>query len=385
MPGCTSDGYPILPQSPDWLQLRTRLIQAMFGQPHLPNQTRPNKVSTFTYMHQFPDCLYSVWGNGSKDACKKAVNVTELTWTMDAEVNSSYTLHMHSKVYITFNTSGIAPNYWIDQAEQPSEPAGPRQGTTLVVFHNGHGTTKGCPTFGDTDGVADWLNQMGFDVAMVMMPFHDCNNQPSGPHDHAWFKAFQDDGKPWVRFFLEPAINTINYAKVVMGYEKIVMMGLSGGGWSTTLVAAIDPRIVLSMPVAGSIPCDFRHTSWDFEQFCDDDWARVGNYTALYVLAALEADRASLQMLHEADPCCFHGCGRHKRISEYNEYVRSQAKGQFQTLVTEGNLHQVNPREKTTAAWLIEKVHRRQDITAADLNSPFSILSTASSDPGVII
>merc|ERR1712032_821911 len=353
-------------------------IQAMFGVPHLPNKTHPSKVSTFTAMHQFPDCLYSVWGNGSKEACEKPVDVTELTWTMDARVNASYTLTMQSKVFITFNTSGYAPNNWINGAEQPPDPAKPRQGRTLVVFHNGHGTSKGCPTFGDTDGVADWLNQMGFDVAMVMMPFKDCNYQPTGPQRHSWFKAFQDEGKAWIRFFLEPAVNTINYAKSVMGYEEIVMMGLSGGGWSTTLVAAIDPRITLSMPVAGSIPCDFRHTSWDFEQFCDDDWARIGNYTALYVLAALEPGRASLQMLHEADPCCFHGCGRHARIHEYNDYVRSQVKGHFRTLVTEGNLHQVNPREKTTAGWLIEKVNRNQIITSSDLDSPFSILSAAS-------
>eukprot|EP01051_Picozoa_sp_SAG22_P019665 SAG22_NODE_3704_length_1566_cov_1.912065_2_plen_119_part_00 len=70
-----------------------------------------------------------------------------------------------------------------------------------------------------------------------------------------------------MRFFLEPIILTINYATEVLGYEKIVMMGLSGGGWSTTIAAAVDPRIDLSMPTAGSIPCEFKHTSWDYEQW----------------------------------------------------------------------------------------------------------------------
>ena len=31
------------------------------------------------------------------------------------------------------------------------------------------------------------------------------------------------------------------------------MIGLSGGGWSTTVAAALDPRIGLSLPVAGSV------------------------------------------------------------------------------------------------------------------------------------
>ena len=36
------------------------------------------------------------------------------------------------------------------------------------------------------------------------------------------------------------------------------MLGLSGGGWSTTLASAVDPRIQLSFPTAGSIPFDLK-------------------------------------------------------------------------------------------------------------------------------
>ena len=43
--------------------------------------------------------------------------------------------------------------------------------------------------------------------------------------------------------------------------------------------------------MAGSIPCDFSHTGWDYEQFCDHPWAEVANYSSLYVLTALEPDR----------------------------------------------------------------------------------------------
>ena len=31
-------------------------------------------------------------------------------------------------------------------------------------------------------------------------------------------------------------------------------------------LAALDPRVALSFPIAGSIPLDFHHISWDFEQ-----------------------------------------------------------------------------------------------------------------------
>jgi dienelactone hydrolase len=56
-----------------------------------------------------------------------------------------------------------------------------------------------------------------------------------------------------MKFFVEPVILAINYAKT-LGYKRIVMVGLSGGGWTTTVAAAIDPRIDLSIPVAGSLP-----------------------------------------------------------------------------------------------------------------------------------
>jgi hypothetical protein len=44
----------------------------------------------------------------------------------------------------------------------------------------------------------------------------------------------------------------------------------------------------------------------------------------MYVMAALEPGRTSVQIIHEHDPCCFHGFGRHERIIAYNEWVATQ-------------------------------------------------------------
>ena len=61
-----------------------------------------------------------------------------------------------------------------------------------------------------------------------------------------------------LRYFLEPAVLTANYA-FANGYEKVSMAGLSGGGWSTTFASAIDKRISASFPIAGSVPCAMRN------------------------------------------------------------------------------------------------------------------------------
>ncbi|CAL1161374.1 unnamed protein product, partial [Cladocopium goreaui] len=277
--GCSPQGYKLLPKNPDWIDIRKRLVQEMFGQDQLPSDERPQRLTTFTAKHRFPDCLSSIWGAAQSSACEKPVPIMELLWEMPAALNATFSKTITSKVFLTLNTSGWAPGNAIWGADQPQAPVPPHRGKTLVIFHHGHGESKGCPTYGDTEGTTDWLNEMGLDVATMMMPFVDCNiikDQP--PSRHGWFQNFEDEGLPWVRFFVEPVIKTINFAKNQLGYEHIIMAGLSGGGWTTTVAAAVDPRIELSMPIAGSIPCDFRHTSWDFEQYCGDRWANIGDW-----------------------------------------------------------------------------------------------------------
>jgi hypothetical protein len=67
----------------------------------------------------------------------------------------------------------------------------------------------------------------------------------------------------------------------------------------------------------------------------------------MYIMAALEPNRYSFQVIHEHDPCCFHGYGRHGRIIKYNQDVQSQTEGHFETTPTVGNVHEVNYRDKT--------------------------------------
>jgi hypothetical protein len=59
------------------------------------------------------------------------------------------------------------------------------------------------------------------------------------------------------------------------------------------------------------------------------------------VLAGLERQRYSVQVIHEFDPCCFHGHGRHEEIKKYNRWVQSQIEGHFETCPTMGHIHEV--------------------------------------------
>lgn len=75
------------------------------------------------------------------------------------------------------------------------------------------------------------------------------------------------------------------------------MMGLSGGGWTTVLYAALDPRIMRSYPVAGSWPIYLRFASprdWgDYEETIPELYKTV-NYLEMYILGSYGEGRKQL-------------------------------------------------------------------------------------------
>jgi hypothetical protein len=94
------------------------------------------------------------------------------------------------------------------------------------------------------------------------------------------------------------------------GYD-IAVGGLSGGAWTTVVTAAVDPRMRLSIPVAGSAP-GFREPCFpghvteackflDFEQ--RELFHVAHDYDTLYVLGASGSHRAQLAIYNLHDPC----------------------------------------------------------------------------------
>lgn len=87
--------------------------------------------------------------------------------------------------------------------------------------------------------------------------------------------------------------------------ERVVMTGLSGGGWQTIVLAAMDERIAGVVPVAGytairsRIECD--DDVGDLEQI-PADMTTVLDYQDM---TAMLAPRPTLLVLNEQDDCCF--------------------------------------------------------------------------------
>jgi len=186
----------------------------------------------------------------------------------------------------------------------------------LVVVHHGHACS-----FDDAAGPGDVgyglqrtmnaLLREGYGVLGVFMPRlrpGDCR----GDHE-SLFRGTNAVGNP-LRLFLETTAVGLNHAREqgrnraagAPRYGEFHMVGLSGGGWTTTVYAALDPSIRCSVPIAGSIPLYLRSggSVGDREQF-DPGFYRLAGYPDLYILGASGAGRRQIQILARRDDCCF--------------------------------------------------------------------------------
>lgn len=180
---------------------------------------------------------------------------------------------------------------------------------SLVILHLGH--TENCSFNDDISGepnigmrrTMNRLLSLGFPVLAVYMPQvtpEDCR------WDHERLFSLKTSGNP-MKFFLEPTAVSLNYVlKKHPNYNNISMIGLSGGGWTTQVYAAIDTRVKLSVSVAGSLPLYLRWGSsrGDTEQTLDEFY-RLAGYLDLYILGAHGSGRKQIQVLNRYDDCCF--------------------------------------------------------------------------------
>ncbi len=220
----------------------------------------------------------------------------------------------------------------------------------LVIYHDGH---EGY-TARDATVIHRFVAE-GYTVWRLDMPLIGDNRQPVvvdlprvGPvpiwqHEQMMYLEDITAGSP-VRYFLDPVIAAVNLAQA-RGFRDIFMVGLSGGGWTTTLAAALDTRIVASYPVAGSVPLAMRfdryRKNWgDWEQVIPDLY-RIASYEDLYIMGAQQ--RSQMQVLNQYDICCFN----EPRYALYEQVVQDVLRsigGEFHVLWSEGDfIHWANP------------------------------------------
>ena len=213
----------------------------------------------------------------------------------------------------------------------------------LLIYHGGHD--------GDViiakDVIAFFLKH-GFSVMGFSMPLETPNNRPVVDLEgigkiqlsfHEQLKLLKMKAGHPVQLFLTPVTVALNYVQP-LGYTAVYMTGVSGGGWTTTMYAAVDPRITRSYPVAGTLPVHLRGdkgrsntaqraADWgDYEQTIPE-LNSVANYLDLYILGSFGEHRKQLQILNKHDPCCFAGESFKTYEGVVNDRVRALGDGAF--------------------------------------------------------
>ena len=214
----------------------------------------------------------------------------------------------------------------------------------VILYHQGH---EG-GFYNGTKQIRQFIEN-GYTVIAFSMPLKGLNNQPTVKLSLGQIKMTRHDAMRFllpkqghsIKYFIEPVIITLNYLERNYDYSLVSMVGISGGGWTTTLAAAADTRISKSFPVAGTYPIylrsDTTSSTWgDFEQNDPDLYTSV-NYLDLYILGAHGKNRKQLQILNKYDPCCFSGT----KGESYKDIVKARLQqlgtGEFDLLLDDSH------------------------------------------------
>ncbi len=203
---------------------------------------------------------------------------------------------------------------------QPARPV-----NRLILYHHGHNVPLSGVDAGWRETTRYFLDA-GFSVMLFWMPLEGENTVTAygvpgyagpvtfGSHDEMAWVLENADGS-FLRFFLEPVVSALNFAGTFYSYRDINMIGLSGGGWTTHLAAALDERISYSFPTAGSLPlyllegpCPFGPTG-DAEQTWPAMYQDTASWLDIYILGSYGRGRRQVHVINQADPWCYWGIG----------------------------------------------------------------------------
>ncbi len=226
------------------------------------------------------------------------------------------------------------------------------QGTTsaparLAIVHAGH-MPEG-PDHALEAGLQETIERLlehRFIVAVMQMPLVSWNQDATGVlpngtpfeihqrsvagHDELFQRLEPTLGGQCLAFFLEPVVQVTNEMLARhLDNSGVLMIGLSGGGWTTHFSAALDRRIVSSIPVAGALPLYARPFSRGSKGDAEQEYAPilgeedsnndgvldraagVCSWLEIFALGAVGSSdkqpRRQTQVINFDDSCCFNG------------------------------------------------------------------------------
>ncbi|MBT05470.1 MAG: hypothetical protein CMM32_00915 [Rhodospirillaceae bacterium] len=131
------------------------------------------------------------------------------------------------------------------------------------------------------------------------------------------------------RYHLNPIFASMNHALKQKDYKSIDIIGFSMGAYLAVVVAALDPRIERSYPIAGAYPAYIRVRN---EVMPDGPpsykpMLSIASSLDLFVLGAIGKNRKQVQIYNRYDRCCFNGLRGTLYEPDVQDMVRQTRQG----------------------------------------------------------
>jgi hypothetical protein len=177
----------------------------------------------------------------------------------------------------------------------------------LLIYHQGHSGG-----FGKERATIEFFLSRGFAVLALSMPLRGMNNQPIVRltdfgtirlSDHDQLRYLETDEFSPLKYFVHPVLTSLNGVQERHGFERVAMAGISGGGWTTHVVSALDERVTASYPIDGALPLFLRMLPpssgvGDYETEHAELY-RTCNHLELFTMGAYGEGRSQLQILNK--------------------------------------------------------------------------------------
>lgn len=286
--------------------LRIQMIRSLWGRYSLPTQMAG--VTNASY-----NGTYKILNAGLTAACK------EITFT-----NTLFSY----KAYLF----------------EPNTPNG-----KIVYYTDGHFTTA---TEGGHVPLLDSCLSRGYVVAYIPMLGYFGSTQYLTPISqiHTINPQAYISLHPMSHFY-NGYVAIVNYCESHYSPSESIMMGLSGGGWATTVYSALDVRIDRIISMSGTQPS---YVNWqtgfgDFEQgfsavspsIINSFYNESGGYLDIYTLCAYQ--RRYVQIQARYDPCCFGGKFYQTWIDKTSQTV-ARVGGYYKHYLTQQKCHCVGSK-----------------------------------------
>ncbi len=208
-------------------------------------------------------------------------------------------------------------------------PVNPTKG--YAIYHEGHkgsGANIGSETI-------DWLLERGWVVINIDMPLEGANtvDRSESLRNHDDFDRLDNGIQSPIGLFLFPVKVVVD---MIYDYDKsgdgengvnLMMIGRSGGGWTTILYSALDPRIDVAVSIAGAEPISQRLSrvaeasiddlAGDYEQ----NIPHIFDVVTYPDFMKAAGSKGALYIYNKNDSCCF----RLKADDDFVKYLNSEA------------------------------------------------------------